>query len=114
MKTHRAFARQNALGYWEGCVEYPCGTVSAVTNAKHTEGAALDIAQHMIEGADARYAKAQSDAEYRRQYRLGRVMPGHATCIARARALAEGGPMSLREFDRVRDAERFGGYERNG
>lgn len=82
MKTHRAFARRNALGYWEGCIEYPCGAVSAVTNAKHTEGAALDIAQRMIEGADARYAKAQSDAEYRRQYRLGRVMPGHATCVA--------------------------------
>lgn len=77
MKTHRAFARQNA-GYWEGCIEYPCRTVSAVTNAKHTEGAALDIAQRMIEGADARYAKAQSDAEYRRQYRLGRVMAGEA------------------------------------
>jgi hypothetical protein len=82
MKSHRAFARQNALGYWEGCIEYPCGTVSAVTNAKHTEGAALDIAQRMIEGADARYAKAQRDAEYRRQYGLGRIIPGHATCIA--------------------------------
>jgi hypothetical protein len=90
MKTHRAFARQNAYGYWEGCIEYPCGTVSAVTNAKHTEGAALDIAQRMSEGADARYAKAQSDAEYRRQYRLGRVMPGHATCIANTKGEARG------------------------
>ena len=82
MTSHRAFARQNALGSWEGCIEYPCGTVSAVTNAKHTEGAALGIAQRMIEGADARYVKAQRDAEYRRQYGLGCIMPGHTTCVA--------------------------------
>ena len=52
IKTRRAFARQNASGYWEGCIEYPSGVVFAVTNAKHTEDAALAIAQRMIEGAD--------------------------------------------------------------
>lgn len=82
MKTHRAFARKNAFGYWEGCIEYPCGTVSAVTNPMNTEGAVFDIAQRMSEGADARHAKALSDDEYRRQFRLGRIMPGSATCIA--------------------------------
>jgi hypothetical protein len=61
MKPHRAFARKNALGYWEGCIEYPDGTVSAVTNAKHTEGAACAIAQRMIEGADERWIKAQQN-----------------------------------------------------
>ena len=82
MKSHRAFARQNALGYWEGCIEYPCGTVSAVTNAKHTEGAALDIAQRMIEGADERWAVARRNAEWRRLHHLGRIRPGEAVPIA--------------------------------
>ena len=67
MKPHRAFSRQNAYGFWVGYVEYPCGTVSAVTNAKYTEGAALDIAQRICEGADVRHANAQRDAAYRRQ-----------------------------------------------
>ena len=78
MKAHRAFARQNAYGYWEGCIEYPCGTVSAVTNAKYTEGAALDIAQRMIEGADERWAeKERRHKRLRRNWRLyGSIMPG--------------------------------------
>ena len=78
MKPHRAFARQNAYGYWEGCIEYPCGTVSAVTNAKHTEGTALDIAQRMIEGADERWAeKERRHKRLRRNWRLyGSIMPG--------------------------------------
>lgn len=78
MKAHRAFARQNAYGYWEGCIEYPCGTVAAVTNAKYTEGAALDIAQRMIEGADERRAeKERRHKRLRRNWRLyGSIMPG--------------------------------------
>jgi hypothetical protein len=52
MKKHRAFARQNKYGYWEGCIEYHDGTVAAVTNAKHTEGAACDIAKRIIEGIE--------------------------------------------------------------
>lgn len=59
MRPHRAFARQNALGYWVGCIEYPCGMVSAVTNAKHTEGAALEIAQRMSEGADELWTRKE-------------------------------------------------------
>ena len=54
MKTQRAFARQNAYGYWEGCIEYPSGVVSGVTNAKHTKDAALAIAQRIVEGSDER------------------------------------------------------------
>ena len=67
LKPHRAFSRQNAYGFWVGYVEYPCGTVSAVTNAKHTEGVALNIAQRISEGADVRCENAQRDAAYRRQ-----------------------------------------------
>ena len=78
MKPHRAFARQNAYGYWEGCIEYPSGTVSAVTNAKHTESAALDIAQRMGAGADERWAeKERRHTRLRRNWRLyGSIMPG--------------------------------------
>ena len=82
MKSHRAFARKNAHGYWEGCIEYPDGTVAAVTNAKHDEGAALGIAQRMIEGADARMEQQRRDAEWCRQHGLGRIMLGHATASA--------------------------------
>ena len=86
MRPHRAFARQNAFGYWEGCIEYPCGTVSAVTNAKHTEGAALDIAQRMIEGADERLAEKERRHERLRQnWRLyGSVLPGTVSVPANA------------------------------
>jgi len=86
MKPHRAFARQNAYGYWEGCIEYPCGTVSAVTNAKHTEGAALGIAQRMLEGADERWAeKERRHKQLRRNWRLyGNIMPGTVSVPANA------------------------------
>ena len=70
MKLHRAFARQNALGYWVGCIEYPSGTVAAVTNAKHTEGAALEIAQRMSEGVDELWAREERRSEQLRDWRL--------------------------------------------
>ena len=78
MRPHKAFARQNSFGYWEGCIEFPCGTVSAVTNPKHTEGAALDIAQRMIEGADERWAERERRRErLRRDGGLyGNIVPG--------------------------------------
>lgn len=78
IKPHRAFARQNIYGFWEGCIEYPCGTVSAVTNAKYNEVTALEIAQRMIEGADERWAEKERKRELlNRNWRLyGSIMPG--------------------------------------
>ena len=70
MRPHRAFTRQNALGYWVGCIEYPSGTVAAVTNAKHTEGAALEIAQRMSEGADELWARKERRRERLRDWVL--------------------------------------------
>lgn len=46
---YTAFARLNSAGYWVGCICYPDNTVSEVTNAKHTHGAALDVAARMID-----------------------------------------------------------------
>lgn len=48
MKEHRAFARKNHLGYWVGCIEFPNGVVSEVTNAKHKEDEALAVVEPMV------------------------------------------------------------------
>lgn len=79
MKNHRAFARKNAHGFWEGCIEYPCGTVSAVTNGKHGEGPALEIAQRMAEGLDDRLAREQKDKDNSISWGFYNVAPGSAT-----------------------------------
>lgn len=48
MKEHRAFAKKNKFGFWVGCIEFPNGVISEVTNAKHKEEEALEIIEPMV------------------------------------------------------------------
>jgi ssDNA-binding Zn-finger/Zn-ribbon topoisomerase 1 len=61
----KAVTRKNALGYWVGCIQYEDGKVSEISNAKHDERIALEIAQRVIESGAI--AKRQGWGEYKRQ-----------------------------------------------
>ena len=59
MSKHTAFAKQNKYGYWVGCIQYPNGVISEITNAKYTKCAALEIVERVIEGADERWIETE-------------------------------------------------------
>lgn len=46
------FTDKNEHGYWVGCIKYPDGVVAIVTNAKHHESDALDIATRVADQAN--------------------------------------------------------------
>lgn len=48
MKEHRAFAKKNKFGFWVGCIEFPSGVISEVTNAKHKEDEAMAVVEPMV------------------------------------------------------------------
>lgn len=54
----KTFAIKNDLGFWVGGVEYSNGTRSLITNAKHTECEAIEIAQEFYE-SNKRYITRQ-------------------------------------------------------
>ena len=66
---HLAFAEVNEFGFWVGCVQKPGERIARLTNAKHTEIEAVEIAQRMAAYADERDEQEQRNAEYRKNFR---------------------------------------------
>lgn len=63
----RAYAEKNEYGYWVGCIEYANGVKSRVTNAKHDERLAMEIAERMVENSEQRYAEEAKREKRRRE-----------------------------------------------
>lgn len=84
MKEHRAFAKKNNFGFWVGCIEFPNGVISEVTNAKHKEEEALEIIEPMVAYLNEREAinqeKMQRRDEMLRMYpSLRPIIPGRVS-----------------------------------